>query len=292
VIRIDEPAEPMAEPVPAAPLEVPASRGEVGAEDEGEHDEAEYDEGEYEDDEYEDDEYEDEDGEDYVIDKTAAALAEEAWEPEDAEITILARKKLAKQPPERKADEVEAEAPRKKRRRRRRKASRVPPREAFSSPVLVKESGGESAPRSRRGSRRKSASPPLVEYVRGPLRINMTPIASATPNDQPPSPRGKKRRKRRLPNGQSPAPTAASPAHGSPTPRSEPGDGAPAAPGSDKKRRRRRRRRKGGGGAEADGPVVTFFSTEGSSNGKKKRRRRRRRRPGAGDSSNPPGSDN
>ena len=279
VIRIDAPpAEVTGEGGAAAPAPEPEPEPEIPEAIEPPVDvdayEEEYDDDDEYDEEYDDDdEYDDEDEDEYVIDKTAAALAEEDWEPEDAEITILARKKLPKPPREKgKAAEPEPEKKRRRRRRRRRRKSAVPPKEAFVSPVLTKQPG-ESNDRPSRGSRGRSA--PLVEYVRGPMRINMTPVASATPNDQPPSARNKKkRRKRRVANGQ--VSPGAPPAIAAPQTPGSPVD-ADGAPGKKRRRRRRRRRKPGAGGVAADGPV-DFFSTDGPKNGQKKKRRRRRRR--------------
>src|SRR5690606_33983513 len=94
----------------------------------------------------------------------------------------------------------------KKRRRRRRKKSQLPKMAAFSSPVLKQ---GENGARPGNGSpatgdevRKRKAAPagPLVEYVRGPLRINMAPVASAKPSDVAKRQGGKPKRR----NGRKP----------------------------------------------------------------------------------------
>ncbi|HEU5060743.1 MAG TPA: ATP-dependent DNA helicase RecQ, partial [Kofleriaceae bacterium] len=182
---------------------------EAGEEEEDELEDEDDDEYEDDDDEYEDDDEEDdedEDDEDLAIDKTAAALAEEGVDPEDSEITVLARKRVPK-PPRKKKQELEAvdagAGKRKRRRRRRKRRAALPPKSAFTTPVLVRPAGappptasGNSAPPPP-PSGRGGSSGPLVEYVRGPMRINMTPVASATPNDVAPGARGKNRRRGR-----------------------------------------------------------------------------------------------
>jgi ATP-dependent DNA helicase RecQ len=279
----------------------------------------------------EDEDFIDEDGYEYgeveVIDRTAAAIAEEDGEPEDGEITVLKRKQREK-PPKPTKQVAEAPQPKKKRRRRRRRKKKVtmPSVASFSSPVL---DGDEAAARSKRNSSKQapaSAGGPLVEYVRGSMRINSTPVASATPNDQP----GKGKRRRRRPPGQRsnppqrqqpqqrPAPAASIAASASPAPpavaNGGAANGAGAGPDGDapRKKKRRRRRRKGGrnnpnSGAsmQQDGPI-SFFSlavssgpgrqSGGGGNGNgaardgqpKKRRRRRRRRGKNGDSPKAP----
>jgi ATP-dependent DNA helicase RecQ len=253
---------------------------EEGDEDEEYEDEDDDDE-EYEDEEGEDDEeYDDEDFE--LIEKTAAALAEEGIES-DTEITILARKRVEKPRPQKAQDSAaqsDADSKRRrKRRRRRKKRSMLPPKSAFITPVLSKESEVPVGP--SRGRRRKAG--PVIEYVRGPMRINMTPVASATPNDVAPSRKKKKRRRR----GDEPVyPGMAAAGNGA---------SAPSAPPSDenggRKRRRRRRRRKRAGGSmrpmQHEGPV-TFFSTQWPApdagardeGGRRRRRRKRRSRNG------------
>jgi ATP-dependent DNA helicase RecQ len=252
-------------------------------EDEDDDEDDEDDEDEDDDEEYEDeDEDEEDDDEDFeLIERTAAALAEEGYES-DTEITILARKRVEKPRPPQKGVETQAESEadqathRRKRRRRRKKRSMLPPKSAFITPVLSKESEAPVGP--SRGRRRRAG--PVIEYVRGPMRINMTPVASATPNDVAPSNKKKKRRRR----GDEPVYPGAAPSS----------DGPRAAvvladsEGS-RKRRRRRRRRKGGAGARPathEGPVA-FFSTPWSppdagrdEQGRRRRRRKRRGRNG------------
>jgi ATP-dependent DNA helicase RecQ len=262
--------------------------GEEGEDDEEyEDDDEEYeddeDDEEYEDDEDEDDdeEYDDEDFE--LIEKTAAALAEEGYES-DTEITILARKRVEKPRPPQKgaaaAQEAESEEERAKRRRkrkrRRKKRSMLPPKSAFITPVLSKSDDVPMGP--SRGRRRRAG--PVIEYVRGPMRINMTPVASATPNDVAPNNKKKKRRRRGEPG--------------------YPGSGVGAEgatvvvlqdPGAGRKRRRRRRRKRGAGTRPGtqEGPV-SFFSTQTKwtpsaepardEPGRRRRRRKRRGRNG------------
>jgi len=278
--------------------------------DDAEEDELEDEEGdefedddEYEDDEDDDDD-EDEDDEDLAIDKTAAALAEEGIDPEDSEITVLARKRVPK-PPRKKKQDLEAldagAGKRKRRRRRRKRRAALPPKSAFTTPVLVRPagappptaSGGGSTPPPPAPSGRGGGSGPLVEYVRGPMRINMTPVASATPNDVAPGARGKNRRRGRGPGGRPGGPgpvrsivaSGGMPVGGRPQGGQRPGggpvppavagqDGAmPGAEGAGKKRRRRRRRKRRGGeggqGAAQFDPSapVHFFSVEGQQGG-------------------------
>ena len=90
-----------------------------------------------------DDDEDDEDDDDYeVIDKTAAELAEEGIEG-PGEITVLARKRVPKQPKQRPQHPVDtstsasaAEARRRRRRRRRKRRAMLPPKSAFTTPVL------------------------------------------------------------------------------------------------------------------------------------------------------------
>ena len=315
--------------------ELAADEGDDEDDDELEGEEAEGDDDEYEDDdddEYEDDDEDDEDDEDLAIDKTAAALAEEGADPEDSEITVLARKRVPK-PSRKKKQELEAvdagDGKRKRRRRRRKRRAALPPKSAFTTPVLVRPAGtptptasGSNSPAPPPPSGRGSGSGPLVEYVRGPMRINMTPVASATPNDVAPGGRGKNNRRRsRGPGGRPGGPVRSvvasggqpvgggygqgmSQRPGGPVP---PGiaqqrpDGAPGGEGGGKKRRRRRRRKRRGGDGQNPGQFdptapVHFFSVEGQPGGGggapggngapgpngQKKRRRRRRRRGRG----------
>jgi ATP-dependent DNA helicase RecQ len=279
-------------------------------EDEGE--EAEEDE-EYEDDD-EDDEDDDEEDEEWVeaINKTAAAIAEEGLDLSESEIMVLARKRVPKPPRKRKAarDAAEAgEGKRKRRRRRRKRRVALPPKSAFTTPVLVRPvggpppSGGNAPPPPSRGG-----GGPLVEYVRGPMRINMTPVASATPNDVAPGARKQRRRRGPMPGPTRPARpmgrsvvATGTPAAPRPAP---PAVAAPAASegeGGKKRRRRRRRRRRGDAGGLGQpfdaGTPINFFSVEGQQtgngvptpNGQRKRRRRRRRR-GRGGRPDSPGA--
>ncbi len=175
------------------------------------------------------------------IEQTAASLLDrELTVDEMDEIRILARKKSDK-PVKRKKKKVVEVAPdnegaqtRRRRRRRRRKRKKViPEKGAFNSPVLTKQ------PKPSRKRGKKAAPAPLVEYVRGPLRINMSPVASATPNDSNnTNKRRRKKKKRRNNSGQpssGPVEVFAS-TNSNPT--------TPGQPSSGKKRRRRRRKRK------------------------------------------------
>ena len=138
------------------------------------------------DDDDEDDDDDDDDDDDYeVIDKTAAELAEEGIEG-PGEITVLARKRVAKQPKLRPDEALDspsasaAEARRRRRRRRRKRRAMLPPKSAFTTPVLSTGAPSSDAPSRRMSS---SGGGPVIEYVRGPMRIAMAPVASANPND-------------------------------------------------------------------------------------------------------------
>ncbi len=237
-----------------------------------------------------------------IIDKTAAALAEEGIDLSDSEITILARKRAREQsnPKRAASEELPPEKKRKRRRRRRKKRSVIPPKSAFSSPVLAKTNG------STKGNKRSEAAAsggPLVEYVRGPMRINMRPVASATPNDVV-ARKPKKRKSRSAGNdkrngqqsplrgtGNSATKTAARP-H-TPQANGAAGNGAPGT-GDEKRRRRRRRKKRNSPNSASRNPglpegPISFFSPSGPQPGKtnggrpegtkRKRRRRRRSKP-------------
>jgi len=282
-------------------------------------------EGDEDDDEFEDD---DEDG-DYeeVIDKTAAELAEEGIEG-PGEITVLARKRVPKQPKQRPAKPTEAtsasaaEARRRRRRRRRKRRAMLPPKSAFTTPVLSTASPIPEA-QPRRGG---GGGGPVIEYVRGPMRIASAPVASANPNDagvqrrrgggrnngrsggggggawreSRPRP-GYERGQRPLgpPSGTRPPPPAGAAPLGP--------NGEPLPAGEQRRRRRRRRRRRGPGAANgaplqlgagengapasaadgADSAPVSFFAPAGAPvvlgpDGQPLRKRRRRRRRGRG----------
>jgi ATP-dependent DNA helicase RecQ len=274
------------------------------------------------DDDDDDDDDDDEDDDDYeVIDKTAAELAEEGIEG-SGEITVLARKRVPKVPKQRPArsDDVAAssataaEARRRRRRRRRKRRAMLPPKSAFSTPVLSTASSLEAQPR------RGGGGGPVIEYVRGPMRIAMAPVASANPNDAGVSGRGarrgKKQRRWDRPNGGGGAPrrfdgpSNLGTGNGQP-----PAQGAAGAvgPNGEPRRRRRRRRRRGGqpgapmengnggpvhagngagsnGNGSSDlGPPVSFFEPNNGAqppvlgpDGQPMRKRRRRRRRGRG----------
>ncbi|HWM86838.1 MAG TPA: RecQ family ATP-dependent DNA helicase [Kofleriaceae bacterium] len=270
------------------------------------------------DDDEEDDEDDDEDDEEAeddewveAINKTAAAIAEEGLDLSESEIMVLARKRVPKPPRKKKLarDTAEVgEGKRKRRRRRRKRRVALPPKSAFTTPVLVRPvgapqaGGGSPPPPTSRGG----GSGPLVEYVRGPMRINMTPVASATPNDVAPSARKQRRRPRgRLPGAPMPRSVVATgsptgPAHAPrPTPVVLSGDGEA---GGKKRKRRRRRRKRGAEGAATGqqfdaGAPVNFFSVEGQAagngsvgpNGQRRKRRRRRRRGRGGSRTDAPG---
>ncbi|MEZ4404344.1 MAG: hypothetical protein R3B06_30265 [Kofleriaceae bacterium] len=129
-----------------------------------------------------------------MIDRTAAELAEEGHDGGGG-ITVLARKRQPKpvkvRPPRPDApgDELDrsaaAEARRRRRRRRRKRRSMLPRRTDYTTPVL---SVGQPPPNPGDGHNvtvLKASTPggPVIEYVRGPMRINMAPVASAAPSD-------------------------------------------------------------------------------------------------------------
>src|SRR5262249_41065346 len=133
-----------------------------------------------------------------TIEKTAAELAEEGIEG-PGEVVVLARKRVPKQPkqrPERALDTPSAsaaEARRRRRRRRRKRRAMLPPKSAFTTPVLT-----TAAPPPESLSRRMSGgSGPVIEYVRGPMRIAMAPVASANPNDAGAARQGRRGKKLR-----------------------------------------------------------------------------------------------
>jgi ATP-dependent DNA helicase RecQ len=286
-----------------------------GDDDDLDDDDLDDDELDDDDDEFEDDE-DDEDDDDYeVIDRTAAELAEEGIEG-PGEITVLARKRQPKQPKQRPARPTDsqsataAEARRRRRRRRRKRRAMLPPKSAFVTPVLSTAAPIVEAQPRRPGSA-SSSSGPVIEYVRGPMRIAAAPVASANPNDAGVARRrGKKRRwERGGPSnfrGDQPRRSDARPAGGG----GAGGGGWQAdavnggAPGERRKRRRRRRRRGANGmplppgaamnggtpalPAESGGEPVSFFQPAGAQgpqlgpDGQPIRKRRRRRRRGRG----------
>jgi ATP-dependent DNA helicase RecQ len=270
-------------------------------------------------DEDDDDDLEDED--DYeIIDKTAAELAEEGIEG-PGEITVLARKRLPKQPKQRPQRPVDtpsasaAEARRRRRRRRRKRRAMLPPKAAFVTPVLSTAAPIPEAQPRRPGG---GGGGPVIEYVRGPMRIAAAPVASANPNDAGVvRRRGKKQRRwDRGPGGggggfrpdqrrfdQRPG---GPPQNGGQPWQGQQQGGANGDQG-ERRRRRRRRRRRGGnvlgmpggtppganGGAPQLGPPptepVSFFQPTGQRqppllgpDGQPLRKRRRRRRRGRG----------
>ncbi len=232
------------------------------------------------------------------IQQTAAALAEEGYSPEEIEITILARKKQPRPPKKSRRDEVEA-APKKVKRRRRRKKTNIPKQAAFSSPIISKEGSAPKATartsvgrgRTGRKSRNKTAAAgPLIEYVRGPMRLNLAPVASAGPSDVAKRTR-KKPKRRRGPSNKPVDINAGSVVSAAPAASANNSTQATGEDTGKKKRRRRRRRKKK---KPADGvdtnltgaPIDVFSSntssltptgiTQGRATKKKKRRRRRR----------------
>jgi ATP-dependent DNA helicase RecQ len=225
-----------------------------------------------EDDDEDDDLDDDEDDDDYeVIDKTAAELAQEGIEG-SGEVTVLARKRIPKQPKQRpqRTDDASmsasaAEARRRRRRRRRKRRAMLPPKSAFVTPVLSTAAPIlEAQPRRPGGG---SSGGPVIEYVRGPMRIAAAPVASANPNDagvqrRRGRERGPKRRwdnrgpggggggsgpgfnqrERRFDGNRDPNRPPGGPPGGAPPPQGAEGNGAPG----ERRRRRRRRRRRGG----------------------------------------------
>ncbi|MBV8761749.1 MAG: ATP-dependent DNA helicase RecQ, partial [Deltaproteobacteria bacterium] len=175
------------------PIEVDEDDDDFDDEDDDDLDDDE------DDDDLDDDEDDDEDDDDdyEVIDKTAAQLAEEGLEG-TGEITVLARKRVPKQPkqrPQRPEDTTSAsaaEARRRRRRRRRKRRAMLPPKAAFVTPVLSTAAPiPEAQPRRPGGG--GGGGGPVIEYVRGPMRIAAAPVASANPNDAGVMRRGKKR---------------------------------------------------------------------------------------------------
>ena len=251
--------------------------------------------------------FDDDEDDDYeIIDKTAAELAEEGLEG-PGEITVLARKKQPKQPKQRlqRVDDdassaSAAEARRRRRRRRRKRRAMLPPRSAFTTPVL-----STAAPIPEAQPRRPGApmvGGPVIEYVRGPMRIAAAPVASANPNDAGVVRRRGKKQRRWERNGAGDRPRFENGARG---PRVE---GRPQGPGGAwqgqaasesgqpaERRRRRRRRRRGSGNALPNGmPPMLGPAPNGSGegtpvsvfelgpDGQPLRKRRRRRRRGRG----------
>ena len=176
----------------------------------------------------------------------------------------------------------------------------LPPKSAFTTPVL-----STAAPTPELASRRMSSnSGPVIEYVRGPMRIAMAPVASANPNDAGVARqrRGKKQRRWERggfrsegrpdrydsrsggPRPDGPRPDGSRPDGPRPQPWQAQGDGGNGVSGGERRRRRRRRRRRldsappgqaafhpgqpGGNGsaAGADAPV-SFFAPAGGGSG-------------------------
>ena len=154
-----------------------------------------------------DDDDDDEDDDDYeVIDKTAAELAEEGIEG-PGEITVLARKRVPKQPkqrPQRAGRRVDVGE------RRRGTAQAPAPAPQAARDAAAEERVRDAGAVDRGADRRGAAAPPggggggpVIEYVRGPMRIAAAPVASANPNDAgvAPSPRQEARRWERVAGG-------------------------------------------------------------------------------------------
>jgi ATP-dependent DNA helicase RecQ len=266
--------------------------GEEGDEDDEDLEDDEDDDLDDDEDDDDDDDDDDEDDDDYeIIDKTAAELAEEGIEG-PGEITILARKRVPKQPKVRTTgatedskSEAAAEARRRRRRRRRKRRAMLPPKSAFTTPVLSTPAPTHSPGRGRGGGG------PVVEYVRGPMRIAMAPVASANPND---AGTDRRRTKRRGGGGSGPGPGWVR------SERSDRGDrgerrsmGPPRGPGE------QRPMSPGGvNGPGSNGPGGGFgpgaggpAAAGGDGDGLRRKRRRRRRRPGVGGQTLGPGAD-
>ncbi len=221
------------------------------------------------DDDEDDDDLEDDDDE-YEIDKTAAELAEEGVDG-PGEVRVLARKKQPKQPkvrPLRPTDSPSAsaaEARRRRRRRRRKRRAMLPPKSAFTTPVLSTAAPIPEAQPRRNGG----GGGPVIEYVRGPMRIATAPVASANPNDAGVGRRRGKKRGRWERNFDRGGPRfeqrGPRPGFGGP--------GGPPGPGSN-----------GGppAGASFDRPQGAPWGPDGAPPGERKRRRRRRRKRGVG----------
>jgi hypothetical protein len=140
----------------------------------------------------------------------------------------------------------------------------LPPKSAFTTPVL--SSAPDGSPSSARA--RQGGGGPVIEYVRGPMRINMAPVASAAPSDTG-APRGggggKRRHRDRFVGGGGGGGGVAGEARGARTPAERRADRR--AERLEKKRRRRRRRKRNQQmGLPADGPV-SFFSPVGGGGG-------------------------
>ncbi|HET9992190.1 MAG TPA: ATP-dependent DNA helicase RecQ [Kofleriaceae bacterium] len=267
----------------------PGDDGELDEDDDELEDETDLDEDDDlddDDDDLDDDDDDDEDDDDddldddddfEVIDKTAAELAEEGIEG-PGEITVLARKRVPKQPKQRpqhvedtSASATAAEARRRRRRRRRKRRAMLPPKSAFLTPVL-----STAAPLSDAQPRRGGgAGGPVIEYVRGPMRIAMAPVASANPNDAGVGRRrGKKQRRwERGPGGPPPRRfEERGPAGGAPSQAQGPNGSAAGANGpngdnGERRRRRRRRRRRGGVGIQPGAPMLEGGNGQHAGNG-------------------------
>lgn len=229
------------------------------------------------DDEDDDDLDDDEDDDDYeVIDKTAAELAEEGIEG-PGEITVLARKRVPKQPKQRPQRPLDtspsasaAEARRRRRRRRRKRRAMLPPKSAFVTPVLSTAAPIIEAQPRRPGG---GGGGPVIEYVRGPMRIAAAPVASANPNDAGVARRRGKKRGRWEQRG-----TGGNFRNEGPRRFDRPFDNdRPGAP-------------QGGGGPGGPGGGQAWQQAEGGSGepGERRRRRRRRRRRGGGNGNGMP----
>ena len=206
------------------------------------------------------DDDDDDDDDDYeLIEKTAAEIAEEGIEG-SGEVTVLARKRIAKVPKLRgprgevindKDLEAAAEARRRQRRRRRKRRAMLPPKSAFTTPVLSTQPSSSG----------RRAGGPVVEYVRSPIRIGSSPIASANPNDAGVMRRTKKKRRgggwERGPERSDDRGWVTRTTH---NPAAGPSGGPLGPPNEEsagRRRRRRRRRRDEGGPAVAGAAAVS-----------------------------------
>jgi len=246
----------------------------VDDDDDDDLDDDDLDDDDEDDDDLDDDDEDDDDDDDYeVIDKTAAELAEEGVEG-PGEITVLARKRVPKQPKQRPQRDLDttsasaAEARRRRRRRRRKRRAMLPPKTAFVTPVLSTASPiPEGQPRRPGGG---GGGGPVIEYVRGPMRIAAAPVASANPNDAGVMRRrGKKRgRWERGPGG---------------------GGGGGGGFRPDQRRFDQRPGGGGGGGGPQGGQPFQQQNGNGGQPGDPQRRRRRRRRRRGGNGLGMPG---
>ena len=127
----------------------------------------------------------------------------------------------------------------------------LPPKSAFTTPVL--STGATPDVQQRRPG--GGGGGPVIEYVRGPMRIAMAPVASANPNDAGVGPRGRRgnsrktggRRWDRGAGGGGGGFRDDRPRSSEPRPPQQVVQGPPGEGGPRKRRRRRRRRGPGDG---------------------------------------------